>query len=173
VLEDRVLAWVDDTTFQSTELFEALTQAADTTRLRQICLTGPSPETRRVAEALHRWWDTTFPKVPEPPKQLPTRKPTTKTRCGQPTRSGTPCGHPAGWAADTPGTGPCADHGGSTALKRAAQEHLHLQLGVLTRMAGKAVKGTPFTLVDKLDGLIALRDVAAEIETRRRRGKPV
>lgn len=39
-------------------------------------------------------------------------KPYDKKKCGAKTRSGSPCGRPAGWGTDHPGSGRCKLHGG-------------------------------------------------------------
>lgn len=64
-------------------------------------------------------------------------------RCGQPRADGRPCGHRAGWGADTPGVGPCRWHGGSTARRRAEAARLAERARTFVRLAGNSRLPSP------------------------------
>jgi hypothetical protein len=101
---------------------------------------------------------TKTPALPKAPVQL----------CGQPAKTGNPCGQIAGWGTDTPGQGPCFYHGGSTAEKDAALEALQAQARTFARLH-RTAKTKPLTLREQLDATIALREVLLATETKRRR----
>lgn len=90
-------------------------------------------------------------------------------RCGQPRTDGSPCRRAAGWATDTPGEGPCREHGGSTVQREAAKERLADQALTVARLIVKA-RTTPLTLREQVEGATAARDVLAA--SKRRRSRP-
>ncbi|MFJ9903938.1 hypothetical protein ACIRVK_13705 [Streptomyces sp. NPDC101152] len=113
-------------------------------------LFGAWSEAGRRARAVSR------PPVPEPVRE----------RCGRPRRDGRPCRRWAGAGTDTPGVGPCANHGGSTAVRDAEKRRLAGQAETFATLARKATT-MPLTPRERLEGLEALRDVVAA-RTRRR-----
>lgn len=90
--------------------------------------------------------------------------------CGQPRRDGQPCRQIAGLGTDTPGVGPCRDHGGSTAQQDAARRALDEHLRTYSRLHDRKQR-RPLSLREQLDEAIALREIllAAEAKCRRNR----
>ncbi|WP_042427413.1 hypothetical protein [Streptacidiphilus anmyonensis] len=160
VLDDRVLAWVDQTAFRTTDLYSALSEAARHTRLRQITLIGPSSETQRVYNALHDWWDAVIP--PEPPKPKPAKAPKTHgphPRCGRPRKDGQPCQQYTGHGADDP-LGPCRAHGGSTVGRhRRAEEMVEAALR-WTELLSKA-REAPLATAEEVERIKSARTLLA------------
>lgn len=99
-----------------------------------------------------------------PPKPPTIRRP----RCGQPRVDGLPCRAIAGAGTDTLGTGPCASHGGSTALQDQAVQDLHDRVRRFAALRRKSVT-QPLTLQEQLDSLTALREILTAPEPVRRR----
>jgi hypothetical protein len=92
-------------------------------------------------------------------------------RCGQPAKTGTLCGLTAGWGTDTPGTGPCFHHGGSTELQDQAQRDLDAHAKTFARLRAKGRK-RPLTVREQLDATLALRAVVLATQPKRRRRRP-
>lgn len=98
--------------------------------------------------------------------------PDERVLCGEPTATGTRCRLRAGWGTDTPGTGPCANHGGPTVRKTAAQRRLHEQLDTVVELARKADEsGLPLSPRERLAGALALREVVLAVQRGRRRSR--
>ncbi|MFJ8309817.1 MULTISPECIES: hypothetical protein [unclassified Streptomyces] len=80
------------------------------------------------------------------------------TRCGRPRKDGEPCRTWAGSGTDTPGTGPCRAHGGSTA-RRDAEARRQLELALtIAEFAGKS-RTAPLGPEERLQAAVALRDL--------------
>lgn len=172
ILDDgeRVLAWVDEQSFPDDTQFPAITEAAQHTRYTTITLTGPSAETRRVATALHDYWDTVIPRKPRTPK--PAKPPTlTKPRplCGRPRKDGQPCQQYAGHGADDP-VGPCRAHGGSTVRRQQEAEEMVTAALRWTELLKKASEA-PLSPAEDLERLKSHRTVLA-YRSRARRNPP-
>ncbi|MFE3522230.1 hypothetical protein ACFXOD_11650 [Streptomyces sp. NPDC059161] len=90
-------------------------------------------------------------KPPTDPKAPP-------SRCGRPRKDGEPCRTWAGSGTDTPGSGPCRAHGGSTA-RRDAEMRRQAELALtVAQYAGKA-RTTPLSPEETLQAAVALRDL--------------
>jgi hypothetical protein len=98
---------------------------------------------------------------PAPPKVV-------RPRCGQPRDDGLPCRAIAGAGADTLGEGPCAAHGGSTAIRDQAAQELLRQAGRISALHRKA-RTRPLTVAEELQLVLAWRAIAAAPEELRRR----
>jgi len=122
---------------------------------------------RRAKVVLHNAWTETArarrqaAKTPAPPKS-PVQ------RCGQPATTGDACGLVAGWGTDTPGTGPCAHHGGSTEQQDRALRELRAQAAAFARLHARG-RRRPLTVQEQLDATLALRAVVLALELKRRR----
>lgn len=91
-----------------------------------------------------------------------------KQVCGQPKKDGSPCTLAAGWGTDTPGSGACWHHGGSTAL---ADEQLRLvqqQAQTFAKLRRKS-RTSPLTVREQLDSVRALIAVAEYQQRPKRR----
>lgn len=124
--------------------------------LKQKMLEAWSAATRAAREASRP------PAVPKPLAQ----------RCGRPRTDGQPCRQWAGAGTDSPGSGPCAAHGGPTVQKAAEARRLVEQAETVARLAAKA-RQAPLTPRERVEGLTALRDlVVAAQKPGRRRTRP-
>lgn len=90
----------------------------------------------------------------------------TRPICGRPRTNGEPCRRPPGWGADTPGTGPCRDHGGSISARLAAKEHLVQQALTFAQLAEKA-RTAPLTAAELRQAEACARDVLTAHRARR------
>ncbi|MDI5964819.1 hypothetical protein [Streptantibioticus silvisoli] len=134
---------------------------------RSITLIGDIWRIRPFEYALRDRWNTADraaraaarpPVAPKPPLE----------RCGRPRRNGRPCQAWAGAGTDTPGAGPCAYHGGLTALKEAVKRRQDAAVETVAELAAKA-RTEPLTLAEELRGAMALRDLLADPRWRRAR----
>jgi len=77
-----------------------------------------------------------------------------KPKCGAKTRSGKPCGYPAGYKTDHPGEGKCYLHGGRTPIKHGRYSKISGNLG--DKIAEHANNPNPLDLLPELATLRAL-----------------
>lgn len=90
-------------------------------------------------------------KPPPAPKAPP-------LRCGRPRKDGEPCRAWAGSGTDTPGSGPCRAHGGSTA-RRDAEVRRRAELAVMVAQFARKARTAPLSPEDRLRAAVALRDL--------------
>jgi len=105
---------------------------------------------RHAKVVLGNAWTETTRARQQAAKAVPPPK-TPVQRCGQPARTGGACGLAAGWGTDTPGTGPCFHHGGSTELQDQVLREAEQQAKVFAKLHAKSRK-RPLTVREQLEG---------------------
>lgn len=87
-------------------------------------------------------------------------------RCGRPRADGQPCRQYAGHGADDP-AGPCRAHGGTT-LKREAEAEALVGKALRWVELSRKARTEPLTPAERLEGLVAMRDMVVAQRKRRR-----
>lgn len=135
-------------------------------QVRRVDVVGDMWEAARpFKQALREAWNTAARTAREASRTQAAPK-TARARCGRPRADGQACRQWAGWGSDTPGVGPCRQHGGSTAKRRAEGARLAEQARTFVRLAGKA-RVAPLTTREQLQAAVAGVDVHAAAKGRR------
>jgi hypothetical protein len=167
--DGEVVLYVGDA-FEATAL-EVGALAARLRDARRIVVVGDMWQAAKPwKNAIHNAWtaaNKAARDAAKPPRPAPVVK-APGPRCGRPGKTGAPCGMYAGWGSDTPGAGPCFYHGGSTEKQDAALRRLGEQARLIARLTRRAAT-RELTAAERLEGAVALREIAAARESRRRR----
>ncbi|MHA6761817.1 hypothetical protein [Streptacidiphilus sp. PAMC 29251] len=88
--------------------------------------------------------------------------------CGRPGKRDVPCRQTAGWGTDTPGTGPCYWHGGSTVELDKTEQRVIEQIRVVRELARRAAAKAPFAEA-QLAAALDLQNILLGMAAKRRR----